>query len=269
VLKGFIAAAAILTGVISFTQVTRASAARSVPAFSTDGQHDSGGATVRLEADAERAMQGETTPFPEREALVERLRAARDAAPGGEPGARLALLWLRAVKWMLAGIPLADRDGEPHNDWIKEHGELVMFSEPAGEWLIVPEVIWQIHDTHRESSVADEIAWLAVTNGLAGECEGYVPCDAHGLNALDGEYLRRHPRGAHVAEAVQTTKGSLEQSLRLLSEPDGKRFFDASHDCGDLTPPLSALRRALAESPASPAREETLSLADRLLTMCP
>ena len=144
-----------------------------------------------------------------------------------------------------------------------------MFSEPAGEWLIVPEVIWQIHDTHRESSVADEIAWLAVTNGLAGECEGYVPCYAHGLNGLDGEYLRRHPRGAHVAEAVETTKGSLEQSLRLLSEPDGKRFFDASHDCGDLTPPLSALRRALAESPASPAREETLSLADRLLAMCP
>jgi hypothetical protein len=241
---------AILTGEVHFTQVTTAPA------------------SPQLEADVERAMKVDTAPFAERAAMVDRLDDARGRATG-ESAARLSLLWLRGVKWMLASIPLAERDGEPHNDWIKQHSALVIFSEPAGDWLIVPDVIWKIHDQHRRSPLADEIAWLAVTNGLAGECEGYVPCSAHGLNTLDGEYLRRHPLGAHVAEAVETTKSSLEQSLRLLSEPDGQQFFDASRDCSDLKPPLSELRQALAGSAAGPAREETLAIADQLLAMCP
>ena len=72
----------------------------------------------------------------------------------------------------------------------------MVYSEPAGEWLIVPDVIWKIHDQYRDAAVAEDIAWLAVQNGLPGECEGYVPCDAQGMNTLDGEYLRRYPRGA-------------------------------------------------------------------------
>jgi hypothetical protein len=244
-----LAAVAILTGVIGFTQAAASPAA------------------APLETEAEQAMKVDTPPFPQRAALVDRLEEARDRA-GGEEAARLALLWLRGVKWMLAGIPLAER-GQPRYDWIEQHDELVVYSEPAGEWLIVPDVIWKIHDQHREAAVADDIAWLAVQNGLPGECEGYVPCDAQGMNTLDGEYLRRYPAGVHVPEIVQRVKGTLEQSLRLIAEPDGRQFLNPATDCGDLREPLIALRGAVARSSASPDRDHALVLADRILQMCP
>ncbi len=213
-------------------------------------------------------MTLDTPPFPERAALVERLNDARGRA-SGEPAAHLALLWLRGVKWMLASIPLAQRDGEPHQAWMAQHPELVTYSDPAGEWLIVPDVIWKLHDQYRGAAVAEDIAWLAVQNGLPGECEGYVPCYAHGMNMLDGEYLRRYPRGQHVAEVVDRVKGTLEQAIRLTSEPDGQQFLNPATDCGDLKEPLVALRAAVAGSPAAAERDQTLALADRILKMCP
>jgi hypothetical protein len=244
-----LAALVILTSVFSFAQV---------PIAPTAGQ---------LEADAERAMKVETASFPERAALVERLNDARGRATG-EPAARLALLWLRSVKWMLASIPLAQRDGEPHQEWIGQHPQLVVYSEPAGEWLIFPDVIWKLHDQYRDAAVAEEIAWLAVQNGLPGECEGYVPCYAQGMNTLDGEYLRRYPKGAHVALIVERVKGTLEQAIRLTSEPDGQQFLSPATDCGDLKEPLTALRTAVAASPASADRDQTVTLADEILQIC-
>jgi hypothetical protein len=225
-------------------------------------------AADELEAHAEAALKTDTAAFAERAALVDRIDQAR-ARSSGEPSARLALLWLRSVKWMLASIPLAERDGEPNNDWLRTHQELVAWSEPAGEWLIDAEVIWKLHDQHRESAVAEEMAWLAVQNGLPGECEGYVPCDAHGMNSLDGEYLRRYPRGIHVGEIVERVKGTLEQAVRLMAEPDGQRFLNPATDCGDLKAPLIALRAAVAGSPATAERDRTLALANKILGMCP
>ena len=243
-------AAAILAGSLVFAQETERAAFR------------------QLEAEAATALKTDTPAFAERAALVDRLDAARGGETG-EPAARLALLWLRSIKWMLASIPLAQRDGEPHHDWIEQHRELVIYSEPAGEWLIHPEVIWKVHDQYRERTPAEAIAWLAVENGLPGECEGYVPCYAHGMDALDAEYLRRHPRGEHVAEVVERMKGTLEQAVRLIGEPDGKQFLNPATDCGDLKGALPAVRAALVGSPSSTARDQSVAFADQILAMCP
>jgi len=240
----------VLTGVLGFTQA--------VPAPPV----------AQLEAEAQHAIANETPPFPERATLVNRLDEARNRA-SGEDAARLALLWLRGVKWMLASIPLAQRDGEPHHDWIQQHQEVVVYSEPAGEWLIFPDVIWKMHDQYRNAAIAEAIAWLAVQNGLPGECEGYVPCDAQGMNTLDAEYLRRYPRGVHVAEIIGRVKVTLAQSVRLMAEPDGRRFLNPATDCGDLKPPLLALRAAVGGSLACAQRDETLTLADGILHVCP
>jgi hypothetical protein len=230
----------------------------------------SGGAQTpldQLEADAERAMKLDTPAFSERAALVTRIDDARGPV-SGEAAARLALLWLRAVRWMLDGIPLAERDGEPNNDWLRAHQELVAWGEPAGMWLISSDVIWKLHDQYRDSSVAEPIAWFAVENGLPGECEGYVPCYAVGMNRLDGEYLRRHPRGAHVAEIIDRVKGTLDQAIALASGKDGKEFLNPATDCGDVKQPLNALRGALAGSPATAERDQTLALVDRVQGFC-
>ena len=221
-----------------------------------------------LEAEVEAALATDTPTFDERAALVGRIDRARGQSRG-DTSARLSLLWLRAIKWMLSSIPLAQRDGEPNNDWLKTHQELVAWSEPAGEWLIAPEVIWKLHDQYRDAKVAEDIAWLAVENGLPGECEGYVPCDAVGMNQLDGEYLRRYPRGTHVAETIDRLEGTLEQSLTLATGPEGSDFLNPATDCTDLRAPLTALRAAIAGSPANAERAQTLALADRVMKLCP
>jgi hypothetical protein len=220
-----------------------------------------------IEADAERAMRLDTPAFSERAALVSRNDEARGAA-SGEPAARLTLLWLRAMRWMLDSIPLAERTGEPNNDWLRAHQELIAWSEPAGIWLISSDVIWKLHDRYRNFPAAEPIAWFAVENGLPGECEGYVPCYAVGMNQLDGEYLRRHPRGAHVTAIIDRVKGTLEQAIALASGKDGKEFLNPATDCGDMKTPLAALRAAVAGSPGTKGRDETLALVDKVSGMC-
>jgi hypothetical protein len=143
-----------------------------------------------------------------------------------------------------------------------------MYSEPAGQWLIVPEVVWRVHTAHRSTSSAEAIAWLAVENGYPGECEGYIPCYANIMNWLDGEYLRRHPRGPHASEAVAQVHSSLADALKRLStDPPASRYLDPATDCGDLKAGLVPLRAAILGSNAA-RRKETVGVIDELLARC-
>jgi hypothetical protein len=100
-----------------------------------------------------------------------------------ERAGRLALLWIRAMK--AANRPLS------------------------------LEALQDLHQRHRASSSADEIAWVAVEHGLGGECEGYLPCYVELTNQLEAEYLRRHPNGRHVDEAVRRASTSGTRSCRI------------------------------------------------------
>lgn len=93
------------------------------------------GSIAALESEADAALKTDVPTFDQRAALVDRIDQARGTS-SGETAARLALLWLRGVKWMFSSIPLAQRDGEPHNPWIRAHQDLVAWSEPAGEWIL-------------------------------------------------------------------------------------------------------------------------------------
>ena len=226
------------------------------------------GSIAALESEADAALKTDVPTFDQRAALVDRIDQARGTS-SGETAARLALLWLRGVKWMFSSIPLAQRDGEPHNPWIRAHQDLVAWSEPAGEWILAVDVIWKLHAQYRDSEVAEPIAWIAVENGLPGECEGYIPCYAVGMNELDGEYLRRHPRGAHLKDIIERVKGTFEQALSLAAGPEGHRSLDPATDCGDMKAPMNALRAAIAGSPATVERDRTLAVADEVLALCP
>ena len=105
--------------------------------------------------------------------------------------------WLRALRGVLKAIPV-ERAAGPHLAWLKTHEELLVYSEPSGEWLIRHDLIAALHKRFAKFPLGDELAWFAATNGLPGECEGYVPCYASILNTLDGEYLRQI-RAARIA----------------------------------------------------------------------
>lgn len=104
-------------------------------------------------------------------------------------------------------------------------------------------------------------------NGYPGECEGYIPCYANILNWLDGEYLRRHPRGGHASEAVAQVQASLAQAVKLLAWKTPEDSLNPRTDCGDLKAGLVPLRAAISASNAA-HRSETTVVIDELLARC-
>lgn len=221
-----------------------------------------------LEQEAAQALRADAGPFPALAALVARLHAGSERAPNAAQRGRLALLWLRSVRALLASIPFGSSDDERFRDWLARHATVVIYSEPAGQWLIIPDVMWRVHAAHTSTPSAEAIAWLAVENGYPGECEGYIPCYANVMNWLDGEYLRRHPRGPHASDAVAQVHSSLEESLKRLStDPAALRFLDPATDCGDLKSGLAPLRAAVLASNAA-RRRETVGVIEELLARC-
>jgi hypothetical protein len=222
---------------------------------------------ANLEKEAARALAAETGSFATRAALVDRLNTGSERASDANQRARLALLWLRAMRSLLTTIPFGGSNEQPYPDWLARHEKVVVYSEPAGQWLIVPEVVWRVHDAHKSGQAAEAIAWFAVENGYPGECEGYVPCYANIMNWLDGEYLRRHPRGAHASEAMKRVYISLTEAVKRLSDADAKRYLDPSTDCGDLKAGFDPLRQAINNSNAD-RRSAAVDLIDELLARC-
>jgi hypothetical protein len=222
-----------------------------------------------LEQDAARILADDGQPFVVRGDLADRLKAALQNPGDPELRGRLALLWVRAVRRTLEAIPLTT-DGtreEPYRTWLQDHDVDVVYSEPAGQWLLENARLWTLHAEHRQSSSAEPLAWEAVENGLPGECEGYPPCYLSGLDRLEGEYLRRHPAGRHAAEAAERIRESCQQSLELIRTQKPREFFTPATDCADLGPPADALRAAL--SRARIDARDAIGLLTRLRAQCP
>jgi hypothetical protein len=187
------------------------------------------------------ARKGDGFPaLAELVAFVERV-APEYTDPDGR--ARVDLWRLRATAAAARAIP-SQWNREPYASWLKAHEGDVIRHELAGEWILSNQAILALHTRHAATSWADDLAWLAVTNGLTGECEGVLTCYLDGYNRLQGEYLRREPAGRHATEAVGAIKG-LADLLLAPREPKQAYVFDAARDCRDLTAELDALAAAV------------------------
>ena len=196
-------------------------------------------------------------------AFIERV-APEYTDPDGR--AHIELARLRAVSGVLGSIPFGGGRREPYATWLAGRGREAVYDEPGGRWMLASAVIWSSHDQHAASAVADEIAWLAVTNGLPGECEGHLRCYLSARNQLEGEYLRRHPNGRHAATAVAAVKQTADV---LLVPPGGKvaYTFDRSRDCRDVTTSVEALAAGIA-GPKTGDRDAALASLGRVRDLC-
>lgn len=162
---------------------------------------------------------------------------------------RIELARLRAMKSALSAIPFNFRSNrrEPYASWLAARKGFVTYDEPGGHWMLTPAAVWDIHAQQSTTSAADEIAWFAVENGLAGECEGHLPCYLTARNRLHGEYLRRHPSGRHAAEAVGVIKATADQ-LKAPSMTGTGYEFNRQSDCRDVTQAIDALAAAVQDT---------------------
>ena len=204
--------------------------------------------------------------FVELVAFIERVAPEYSDANGR---AQLELSRLRALSSALAAIPKGASRRDPYASWLAARKADVVYDEPGGRWMLNGSMIWERHAKlagATNTGVADEFAWIAVTTGLAGECEGQLTCYIEARNRLQGEYLRRHPAGKHATEAVDVVKSTAD----LLATPPAKGAayaFDRKTDCKMLTTSLDALVAAVKATPAA-NRDATITSLNALRKAC-
>jgi hypothetical protein len=193
-------------------------------------------------------------------------RIAQDIS---DPETRARFAWhdLRATSLTAQAVPfITDRtlNTEPYASWLTARKDVVFYNEPAGAWMLHHSAFLDAYDRHRSTSAAGDILWESVLNGLGGECEGYVPCYVGMTNILEGEYLRREPRGRHAAKALARVADRLKSAVELSGDKD---YFDPSKDCGDLRKAADPLR-VIVEASAGADRDAAIASLDRLTARC-
>ncbi len=185
--------------------------------------------------------------FPARAELVAFIERVAPEYTNDEGRASIELARLRAIAAALRAIPFGGSRREPYASWLAERIGEVAYDEPGGQWILGNDEVWKLHARHAATSSADDIAWLAVTNGLAGECEGFLACYVDRTNRLHGEYLRREPDGRHAASAVDIVSRTAEQIL-APERPHQAWQFDKGRDCREFTTSLEALASAVGDT---------------------
>lgn len=197
--------------------------------------------------------------------LIERtLRRGKDR----ERNARLAIYRLRSMQLVFNGIPFQGNKREPFRSWLAMHEDAARYNEPAGAWMVDPEYVKNVHNEYRDTSAADDLAWVFAENGLYGECEGDVPCYVSWTNELDGWYLRTHPAGNHKDDANAQVAVKLNGAMdNLRNFPAVLAEFDPTKRCGELHTSLDPLKAAVTAS-TSRRRPEALAAIDRFAELC-
>jgi hypothetical protein len=190
---------------------------------------------------------------------------------------RFALYHLRSVNNVFGGVPsvLFERDvetkspkAEPYGSWIRAHLDASRYNEPAGQWMVDPEYVQAVHEKHRQSVAADDIAWFYVSNGLYGECEGDVVCYVSWQNQLSGWYLRAHPHGGHTNESNGDIALRLNAAIDNLRKfPSVLAEFDPKTRCTELHAALDPLTAAVSAS-VSTRKAGALAALDRFAQLC-
>jgi len=205
--------------------------------------------------------------FTRRTAELQSAAAQRASATAPDARARATVSWLEALRRVLETLP-CDRTGERYREWTDANDAAIVFNEIGCNWMVSRELLAGLHSEHAGSAVADDIAWFAVTNGLGGECEGFVPCYADRLNTLYGDYLRASPRGAHRQEVFDGIAARLKMVVKDLGDdPNASAFFDVTKHCDDLLQSMREIRTAVAT--AGGGRTEAIALVDRVIAYCP
>jgi hypothetical protein len=157
--------------------------------------------------------------------------------------AEFDLFRLRALHRSLDQIMGYEPKDPAHRDWIKSHEDDLVYSEPAGQWLVRADLYWELEMRDHGNPIADEIAWEAANTGIPGECEGYIPCYFAVFLLSDARYLDLYPSGRHGEEAGE----HIDYLLQEVLKPNNPYTMD-SRDSGELHESIVKLSTILERS---------------------
>jgi hypothetical protein len=162
--------------------------------------------------------------------FYEFLSNARGELDFSDKSAEIELKRLLALRSALKTIPAEKRENSPYREFIKTQEKEIVYNEPAGQWLVVSNEFWNLHNKYKKSTVSDAIAWEAANNPLPGECSGYVNCYLFDMRMRFGEYLNLHPNGKNAAEALRSMTDYLSP---IVADSQAKAVYNGPSDVTD------------------------------------
>ena len=176
-----------------------------------------------------------------------------------EIAAELALSHLRSLQKAINQVE--NSDVPPYQAWFEKQLQqyLIYFDEVQAVWLLDSRIFWALHEKYYPLPISDQIAWAGAENLLGGECEGHLECYLSQLNETTGKYLKYHPQGQYVEEALNQIAGFIG-IFRTTEE-----FFITKEDV-DLFR-LFAVLRATVERSHHPSKNSVLSQIDQFFVI--
>jgi hypothetical protein len=166
------------------------------------------------------AEEASAANFADQSDLVAFLaRAATEVKTRGERG-ELELLRLLALHGALASVPIDKQQEQPFGPWLKTHEPEIVYSEPAGQWFVRADKLWDLQKKYADIPLGERIAWEASQIPLPGECEGYLPCYMYLYTMTEGRYVKLYPRGANADKALGQMADSLAEIVKSVTSPN-------------------------------------------------
>lgn len=170
---------------------------------------------------------------------------------------------LLELREKLSKIPMERLKREPYKSLIERNQNDIVYSEPAGQWLVVSDRFWDLSRRSKTPSISDDIAWTAAQNPLPGECEGFVNCNVSTLNLTYGRYLNTFPRGRHSLTALSRITKRIGDMVGDLGKGSGWSGPTDAADKTELQTSLTEILRILATVPGS-GKNRPIALAKKL-----
>lgn len=183
-----------------------------------------------VRAFANERILADPPAFPELADLVKMLTKRGAASKDQAVMTEMSLLRYRAIA-RAAEAAMAKPDDATYREWIKSQGDQLVYDEIGGSWLVNTRQLWDMEAANHTLPVAEEIAWYAAEAPLTGECEGILSCHISVLRLTYGQYLDRHPNGAHTDAAVKAIAEGLDPEFAKgqdkADKPEAKREIAA------------------------------------------
>lgn len=181
--------------------------------------------------------------------VFEFLTRARDEASEEKTKADLSFKRYNALRCALRSVPSGKSDENPYRDFLQKNDEEIVYNEPAGEWLVRANLLWELHSAYSKLPIGEEIAWQAANNPIPGECEGYTNCYIYLVRVTNGEYLNFYPNGKHAEQALKHLINFLEP---IAADAQEKKIYTAptdTSDRADFNQLLTELRNIISKLP--------------------
>ena len=178
--------------------------------------------------------------------------------------AELELYKLQALAKSLETIPFDKQNKSSYSDFTKKHESKIVYSEPAGQWFVRAELLWNLSARYRTLAIGERIAWAASQTPIPGECEGDVSCYLGLIRMTNGEYLKIYPNGAHEKDSLQQISELFAPIVSDLAKKETYTFPEGSEERREARKTISELRAILKQVGDSPAKDIVTNQLDQL-----